>query len=143
MANVTLDQANTIASVGFDKGRELGLQPLTIIVLDSGGHVVSAQRQDNSGILRFEIAQGKAWASLGMGRASRAMQVVAEQRPAFINALSTASGGRFIPVIGGVLITDDGGAIIGAVGVSGDTSENDEACALAGIEAAGLGAKLD
>ena len=141
MAKVTLEQANKIIEVGFDKASELGLQPLTIVVLDDGGHVVSAQRQDHSGIMRFDVAFGKAWGSLGMGRSSRDMEKSVTQRPHFGDALTAVSGGRFVPVAGGVLIADSDGAVAGAVGLSGDTSDNDEICAIAGIEAAGLAAK--
>jgi len=138
MAKVTLEQANKIVEVGLEKGRELGLQPLTIVVLDDGGHLVSAQRQDNSGILRFDISFGKAWGSLGMGRSSRDMEGSVKQRPHFGEALTAVSGGRFVPVAGGVLILDSDGTVAGAVGISGDSSDNDSLCAVAGIEAAGL-----
>lgn len=138
MAKVTLEQANTIIKAAYAKGKELGLQPLTVVVLDDGGYAVSAQRADNSGILRYDIAFGKAWGALGMGRSSRALEGVYQGRPHFGEALTAASGGRLVPVAGGVLIRDDSGAIAGAVGISGDTSDNDEACAVAGIEAAGL-----
>jgi uncharacterized protein GlcG (DUF336 family) len=141
MAKVTLDQANRIIEVGFDKARELDLNPLTIVVLDDGGHLVSAQRQDHSGIMRFDVAFGKAWGSLGMGRSSRDMEKSVTQRPHFGDALTAVSGGRFVPVAGGVLAVDGDGAVAGAVGISGDTSDNDEICAIAGIEAAGLAPK--
>lgn len=142
MAKVTLEQANKIVEVGFENGRELDLNPLTIVVLDDCGHLVSAQRQDNSGIMRFDISFGKAWGSLGMGRSSRDMEGAVKERPHFGDALTVVSGGRFVPVAGGVLILDSDGAVAGAVGISGDSSDNDEACAVAGIEAAGLSAKI-
>ena len=138
MAKITLEQANTIIAAGFEKGKELGLQPLTIVVLDDGGHLVSVQRQDHSGIMRFDVAFGKAWGSLGMGRSSRDMEGAVTQRPHFGDALTAVSGGRFVPVAGGVLAFDSDGIVAGAVGISGDNSDNDEICAIAGIEAAGL-----
>ena len=142
MAKVTLEQANTIISAGQLKGREMGIGPLTIVVLDDGGHLVSMQREDKSGILRFEIAFGKAWGGLAIGRSSRANETDILTREHFGVALAAASNGRIIPVAGGVLILDKDSNVIGAVGVTGDSSENDESCAVAGIEAAGLIAKV-
>jgi uncharacterized protein GlcG (DUF336 family) len=142
MAKVTLEQANTIIAAGQAKGREMGIGPLTIVVLDDGGHLVSMQREDKSGILRFEIAFGKAWGGLAIGRSSRANEADILTREHFGVALAAASNGRIIPVAGGVLILDDEGLVAGAVGVTGDSSDNDEACAAAGIEAAGLTSKI-
>lgn len=142
MAKVTLEQANTIISAGQAKGREMGIGPLTIVVLDDGGHLVSMQREDKSGILRFEIAFGKAWGGLAIGRSSRANEADILTREHFGVALAAASNGRIIPVAGGVLILDDEGLVAGAVGVTGDSSDNDEACAVAGIETAGLTPKV-
>jgi uncharacterized protein GlcG (DUF336 family) len=138
MAKVTLEQANTIIAAGQAKGREMGIGPLTIVVLDDGGHLVSAQREDKSGILRFEIAFGKAWGGLAIGRSSRANEADILTREHFGVALASTAAGRLIPVAGGVLIRDADGEVAGAVGVTGDSSDNDEACAVAGIEAAGL-----
>ena len=107
-------------------------------VLDDGGHLVAFKREDKSGILRHEIAYGKAWGALGMGFGSRTLFERAEKTPMFFTALTAASGGRVVTNPGGVLVRDGAGDIIGAVGISGDTSDNDEACAIAGIEAAGL-----
>ena len=142
MAKVTLEQANTIISAGQLKGREMGIGPLTIVVLDDGGHLVSMQREDKSGILRFEIAFGKAWGGLAIGRSSRANETDILTREHFGVALAAASGGRIIPVAGGGLILDENSNVIGAVGVTGDSSDNDESCAIAGIEAAGLISKV-
>jgi uncharacterized protein GlcG (DUF336 family) len=142
MAKVTLEQANTIIAAGQAKGREMGIGPLTIVVLDDGGHLVSMQREDKSGILRFEIAFGKAWGGLAIGRSSRANEADILTREHFGVALAAASNGRIIPVAGGVLILDAAGDVAGAVGVTGDSSDNDEACAVAGIEAAGLTPKV-
>ena len=142
MAKVTLEQANTIISAGQLKGREMGIGPLSIVVLDDGGHLVSMQREDKSGILRFEIAFGKAWGGLAIGRSSRANETDILTREHFGVALAAASGGRIIPVAGGGLILDENSNVIGAVGVTGDSSDNDESCAIAGIEAAGLISKV-
>jgi uncharacterized protein GlcG (DUF336 family) len=135
---ITLDQATTIVEATLAKGRELGLDPLTVVVLDPGGHVVALEREDGSGILRPQIATGKAWGALGMGFASRELARRAEENPVFVAALTAASGGRVVPVPGGVLIRTSDGALLGAVGVSGDTSDNDEECTAHGIRAAGL-----
>ncbi len=121
------------------KAAELGLKPLTVAVLDDGAHLKAFKRQDGPGAaFRPHIAIGKAWGAVGMGIASRTLEQRALDRPHFVNALAAASGGRLVPVAGGVLIRDVQGEIIGSVGISGDTSDNDEACAIAGIEAAGL-----
>jgi len=135
---ITLDQATTIIEATLAKGRELGLDPLTVVVLDPGGHAVALKREDRSGILRPQIATGKAWGALGMGFASRELARRAEEHPVFVAALTAASGGRVVPVPGGVLIRTSDGALVGAVGVSGDTSDDDEACAAHGVRAAGL-----
>ncbi|HEX3163879.1 MAG TPA: heme-binding protein [Pseudolabrys sp.] len=136
--SVTLAQASTIVDVALKKARELKQMPQTLVVLDTGGHVVCAKREDGSGIIRFEIAVGKAYGALGMGWGSRTMMERAAQNPNFLTAIAAASGGRLVPNPGGVLIRDTGGAIIGALGISGDTADNDEIIAVAGIEAAGL-----
>lgn len=138
MQALTLDQASVIVKTALSKGRELGFNPLTVAVLDSGGHLVAFKREDSSGILRPEIAIGKAWGSLGMGVSSRTLRDNLSERPTFVNALQVASQGRVFPVPGGVLILNQDGGIIGAVGISGDTSEKDELCAIEGVKAAGL-----
>ena len=142
MAKVTLEQANEIIRAGQAKGREMGIGPLTVVVLDDGGHLVSMQREDKSGILRFEIAFGKAWGGLAIGRSSRANEADIITREHFGVGLAAASNGRIIPVAGGVLIVDENGDVAGAVGVTGDSSDNDESCAIASIEAAGLTPKV-
>lgn len=139
--SLTLMQANTVVTAALKKGRETNCAPLTIAVLDAGGHLVSFQREDRSGILRFDIAYGKAWGALGMGFGSRELSERATKMPGFYAALAAASHGRMVPVAGGVLIKDADGNVLGAVGISGDTSDHDEACALAGIEAAALKAQ--
>jgi len=136
--SVTLAQASTIVDVALKKGRETNCAPLTVAVLDAGGHLVAFKREDRSGILRFDIAYGKAWGALGMGFGSRELADRAAKNPLFFGVLASVAQGRLVPVPGGVLIKDAGGAVLGAVGISGDTSDKDEVCAVAGIEAAGL-----
>lgn len=137
---LTLAHAATIVDAALAHGRGAGFEPLTVAVLDPGGHLVAFKREDRSGILRFDVAFGKAYGALGMGFGSRELAARAATMPAFIGALATASGGRMIPVPSGVLLMSEG-EVVGAVGISGDTSDNDEACALAGIAAAGFEAK--
>jgi uncharacterized protein GlcG (DUF336 family) len=140
MTALTLAQADAVVDAALQKGRELKLSPLTVAVLDPGGHLIALKREDQSGILRVEIATGKAFGALGMGFDSRELGERSQKMPTFFNALAAASGGRMVPVAGGVLIRNAGGVVIGAVGISGDTSDNDEICALAGIAAARMGA---
>jgi uncharacterized protein GlcG (DUF336 family) len=143
MSTIKLATANTIIANGIAAARERSLKPLTFCVLDPGGHLVSSQREDNSGILRFEIAFGKAWGSLGMGHSTRYLQEhLAKNRPRFVDALAVASDGRFIPVLGGVLIRDADGELVGALGITGDTAENDEIVAVEAVERSGLKADL-
>ncbi|HEX2647864.1 MAG TPA: heme-binding protein [Candidatus Dormibacteraeota bacterium] len=138
MTQLTLDQASTIVDKALEKGRELNLQPLTVVVLDAGGRLKAAKREDGSSLLRPEIAGGKAWGVLGMGFGGREFARRAAQNPVFLQALMAASGGRIVPAPGGVLIRDDNGQIVGSVGISGDTSDKDEACAVHGVRSAGL-----
>ena len=140
--SVTLAQASTILDVALKKGRDTDCAPLTVAVLDPGGHLVAFKREDKSGILRFDIAFGKAWGALGMGFGSRELADRAGKNPLFFGVLATVSHGRLVPVPGGVLIKDAAGSVLGAVGISGDTSDKDEVCAVAGIEAAGLKAAV-
>jgi glc operon protein GlcG len=114
------------------------LLPLAVVVLDSGGHLVSFRREDGCGVLRYDIALGKAWGALGMGMSTRQIRDRLANRPSFQAALATASDGRFIPTPGGVLIIDVQGVAIGAVGISGDASDKDEFCAIEAIRTAGL-----
>ena len=136
--SVTLAQASTIVDTALKKARELNQMSQTVVVLDSGGHVVAAKREDGSGIIRFEVAVGKAYGALGMGWGSRTMMERAAQNPNFLSAIVGASGGRLVPNPGGVLIRDANNLIVGAVGISGDTADNDEIIAVIGIEAVGL-----
>ena len=141
MAGITLQQATTVVEAALRKGRETGCAPLAVAVLDDGGHLKAFAREDGAGIIRPQIAVGKAWGALGMGMGSRALaRRVAEQpqQAPFFAALNAMSDGRVVPAPGGVLIRDGAGTVIGAVGISGDVSDKDEACALAGIEAAKL-----
>ncbi len=134
-------QSVRLVATSIEVGRELGLRPLAVAVLDAGGHLTAFGREDEAGILRPEIAIGKAWGALGMGMGSRALAAAAEARPTFVAALGAVSQGRMVPVAGGVLIRDGTGRLLGAIGISGDTSENDETCALRAIEAVTLHAE--
>lgn len=138
---LALEHASAIVDEALRVGRAEGMHPLTVVVLDAGGGIVSAKSEDGSGILRFDIALGKAWGALGMGISSRLIRDRLSARPVFQNALAAASDGRLIPVPGGVLIEDADGMTVGAVGISGDTSEKDEYCAISAIKAAGLGSE--
>ena len=138
MQSLSLDAASLIVDKSIEKGRELGFEPLTVAVLDAGGQLKAFKREDRSSLLRPEIAMGKAWGVLGMGLGGRELARRAAKVPTFFNTLSVMSGGRVVPVQGGVLIRSADGDILGAVGISGDNSENDETCAVHGIEAAGL-----
>jgi uncharacterized protein GlcG (DUF336 family) len=135
---LSLAQASTIVDAALAAGRAADFEPLTVAVLDAGGHPLALKREDGSGILRPEIAIGKAWGALGMGVSSRTLGRRLAERTAFQNALAAASDGRFVAVPGGVLVRGAGGEVIGAVGISGDTSDKDEYAAITGIRAAGL-----
>ena len=141
MTGITLAQASVIVDTALKKGHELKLRPLTVAVLDAGGHLVALKREDRSGILRNEIAIAKAYGALGMGFGSRGIAERVQKNPMFVTLLGTLSQGRTMAAPGGVLIMDAQGDTIGAVGISGDTSDNDEICAVTGIEAAGLKAE--
>ncbi len=141
--SIDLQTARTVIEAARAAGRDGGFKPLTVVVLDAGGHVVAAEREDGSSNKRFEIAFGKAHGALALGMGSRSLMARAEQQAYFIAAATAAIGGSLVPVPGGVLVRDGGGALLGAVGISGDTSDNDEAAAVAGIEAAGLTAQPD
>lgn len=139
MAKLTLTEAQQIIDGAIAKAGELDLMPLTIAVLDDGGHLKAFARQDGPGAaLRPHIATGKAWGAVGMGVSSRTLEQRALERPHFIAGAIAASDGKLVPVAGGVLIRDGSGEIVGAVGISGDSSDNDEAAAIAGIEGAGF-----
>jgi uncharacterized protein GlcG (DUF336 family) len=136
--SLSLDTAKIIIAGARAAGREHGMRPLTVVVLDAGGHLVSAEREDGASNSRFEIAFGKAYGALALGMGSRSLLARAEQQPYFITAAAAAIGGRLVPVPGGVLIREADGTVTGCAGVSGDTSDNDEIAAIAGIRSAGL-----
>lgn len=142
MSRLTLSKANQIIQIAIKTARGLKLAPLTVVVLDEAGHLKAMQREDGATMLRQQIATAKAWGAVNMGISSRALAAVAEQRPDFMNALISVAEGKVMPVIGGVLIRDADNEIIGAVGVSGDISDQDELCAIAGIEVAGFRAEV-
>ena len=141
MNRITLDQANRIIAGALQKGAELKLKPLSVAVLDPGGHVIAFQRQDGASTMRFQISSGKAAGALALGISSRKIGEMAAERPSFIASLGLLAQGGLIPAAGGVIVLGDKGEVLGAVGVTGDTSDNDEACALSGIAAAGLKAQ--
>ena len=141
MSAITLDQARTIISTAFAKGAEGGMKPLSVLVLDGGGHPIAFERQDGSSMGRFGVAMGKANGALQLGVSSRIVGKMAEDRPSFVASVGAIFPHGVIPAAGAVIVVDESGDTIGAVGITGDTSDNDEACALAGIEAAGLSAK--
>ena len=133
-SSLSLAAAERIIDAALAARRAEGLLPLVVAVLDAGGNLVAYKREDGSGVLRFDIAFGKAWAALGMGMSTRLIRDRLAQRPAFQGALATASDGRFIPVPGGVLVLDSAGTAVGSVGISGDASDKDEYCAITGSD---------
>jgi len=135
---LTLEQASVIVDAALDEGRRGGFEPLCVVVLDAGGHVLALKRSERASISRPEIATAKAAGCLGMGFGGREIARRAQAVPSFIAALNGIFPKGILPVPGGVLIRGDDGALLGAVGISGDTSDNDELCAVAGIAAAGL-----
>jgi uncharacterized protein GlcG (DUF336 family) len=138
MPALTLAVADAIATGTLAEGERRGARPLAVVVLDEGGNVVVAKRGDGAGIARIDIAHAKAWGAVGMGLPSRSLATRAAKMPAFFAAVTAVTEGRLVPVPGGVLLRDGEGTLVGAVGVSGDTSDMDEDCALHGIAAAGL-----
>ena len=138
MTGLSLELALRVIDAALARESELACAPLTVVVLDAGGHDLALKRQNGSGILRADIARGKAWGALGMGFSSREIAERAQKVPAFVGALASVSQGRLVPAAGGILIYDEGRNVIGAVGISGDTSDRDEDCAIAGVKAAGL-----
>jgi uncharacterized protein GlcG (DUF336 family) len=137
----SLSQANALIEAAFAHGAGLGFKPLTVAVVDPGGYLIAAQRQDTCSNVRVRLAQGKAAGALALGVSSRTIGTMAEERPHFVASVREMGEGGMVPVAGGVIVCDAGGTVLGAVGVTGDTSDNDEACALAAIEAVGLKAK--
>ncbi|WP_308917363.1 GlcG/HbpS family heme-binding protein [Jannaschia sp. LMIT008] len=138
MTDFTLDHARTIIDATRTKGREMGLKPLSVVVLDAGGHVIAFEREDGAAPGRFAIAQGKAFGAVMLGMPGSAQMERAEGQAYFMAAVNGVFGGQVVPVPGGILVRDADGATVGAVGVTGDTSDNDAEAGLAGVEAAGL-----
>ncbi|KTC51098.1 GlcG protein [Pseudomonas fluorescens ABAC62] len=138
MSALTLKLATQLSSQALAAGRTISAAPLAIAVLDSGGHVITLQREDGASLLRPHIAIGKAWGAIALGKGSRLLALDAQQRPAFIAALNSLGQGSVVPAPGGVLIRNQEGVVLGSMGVSGDTSDIDEQCAITAIEALGL-----
>ena len=136
--SLTLAQANQIISAALARSREAGYKPMGIAVLDEGGALKAFAREDGASMFRFEIARGKAWGAVGMGVSSRALSDRAKGNPNFFVALAATADGKFLPQTGAVVIKDASGAVIGAVGASGGTGDEDEAICIAGVAAAGL-----
>lgn len=140
MTMITQRKARTIIAKALAKGREVAMKPLAVCVLDAGGHLKAFEREDGASNGRFEIARGKASGALEMGLGSRALYERAEKQAYFLLAVGRIFENGLVPVPGGVLVRDRKGDVIGAVGISGDNSDNDELAAIAGIEAAGFAA---
>lgn len=138
MSNLTLAQADIISNAALANARKLGFAPMTVAVLDAGGHVVVLKREDGASIMRPELATAKAWGALGMGFGGRELARRAQKMPAFFEALNSISDGRMAPVAGSALLRDAAGKVVGSVGVSGDTSDNDELCLISAVRDAGL-----
>lgn len=138
MSAISLNTALSITLNALAAGRNRSAAPLTVAVLDAGGHLISLQREDGASLLRPQIAIGKAWGALALGRGSRLIAADAQQRPAFIGAVNNLAQGSLVPAPGGVLIRDGRGEVIGAVGITGDTSDIDEQCAVSALESLGL-----
>jgi uncharacterized protein GlcG (DUF336 family) len=138
MSTLSLEQANSVIAKALEKAREMKIKPLTVVVLDESGHLKAMQREDGASMFRFDVATGKAWAAVAMGASSRALAARAKDNPNFFITLAATAHGKFLPQIGGVLIKDEHGAILGAAGASGGTGEEDEAVCAYGIEQAGL-----
>lgn len=136
--SISLRKARTIIRKTLEKGRALELKPLSVVVLDAGGHVQAFEREDGAAPGRFGVAHGKAFGSVMLGIPSSAQMARAEQQAYFIGAVNAVYDGQLVPVPGGILVRDKRGVVIGAVGITGDTSENDVIAGMAGIEAAGL-----
>lgn len=138
MSVLNLDTATAISNRALAVGREIGAAPLTVAVLDAGGHLICLQREDGASLLRPQIAIAKAWGAVALGKGSRAIAADAQQRPAFIGAVNNLADGKLVPAPGGVLIRDARGELLGAIGITGDTSDIDEQCAIGAVQALGL-----
>ena len=142
MTEITQEQADAIIDAAHREGQRRKLAPLTVVILDAGGHIKAISRADGAAFMRPRIALAKAWGAIGMGMPSRSLGEMGEQRPMFMNALIHLADRQLMPVAGGVLIRDHNNAVIGSVGISGDLSDQDEHCAIIGIQAAGLKAEV-
>jgi len=138
MATISLRKARTIIRKALEKSREMNLKPMSVVVLDAGGHVIAFEREDGASPGRFKIAEGKAFGAVMLGMGGRAQMARAEAQGYFMAAVNGLYDGKVVPVPGGVLVRDKRGAVLGAVGVTGDTSDNDAVAAVAGVEAAAL-----
>ena len=138
MSTITLDQASRIIAAILKRGAEVDCRPLSVVVVEPGCIVKAFQKEDGSSMIRFEMAFGKAYAALALGRSSRLVRVRNEEKPAFMRYLIAASGDQMFPEGGGMQIRDVDGEVVGAVGVTGDTEDRDEELAVHGIHAAGL-----
>lgn len=138
MNGISLEQARAIIAGAFAKAASEGFKPLGVVVLDAGGHTTAFERQDGASAMRFKIAHGKAYGCIAMGLGSRALFERVQKQAYFLDAMNALADGALVPVPGGVLVRDGKGTLLGAVGVTGDNSDNDELCAIAGVEAAGL-----
>src|SRR5215470_10796093 len=143
MSAITLDQANRIIAAILKRGAETNCRPLSVLVVEPGCKVKAFQKEDGASMIRFEMAFGKAYAALALGRSSKLVRVRAQEKPIFMRYLIAASGDQIFPEGGGMLIRDSSGAVIGAVGVTGDTEDRDEELAVHGIHAAGLNTDAD
>lgn len=138
MTQLTLAQANKIIDSALEHSKKLGYQPMAVVVLDEAGHVKATQREDGASMFRVDVATGKAWGAVGMGISSRGLSERAKDNPNFFLSLAATSGGKFLPQPGAVLIKNADGAILGAVGASGGTGDEDEAICAHGVMAAGF-----
>ena len=138
MAALTLTEAKTIIEAALAASHQAGYKPMAVVVLDEAGHLKAAQREDEASMFRIDVATGKAWAAVGMGAASRTLGQRAKDNPNFFVSLAATAQGRFLPQTGAVLIKDSNGKVLGAVGASGGTGDEDEAICIAGVVAAGL-----
>lgn len=138
MLSINLELANRIIAEAINGAQELELKPVSVVVLDAGGHVIAFQRQDGASNIRFEIALGKASGALGLGMSSRKIGEIAAERPGFVNSLGNIAPHGVVPAAGGIIIVDKANNILGAIGITGDTSDNDEKCALYAISTLNL-----
>lgn len=140
MSSLSLAQANQIIAAALAKSKESGFKPMGIVVIDDAGHLKAFAREDGASMFRFDVAQGKAWAAVGMGASSRVLAQRAKDNPNFFVSLAATAGGKFLPQTGAVLVKDAAGQVLGAVGASGGTGDEDELICIAGVEAAGFSA---